>query len=57
MQDVFSAGCVLAEMFLDGKLLFDRPQVTLLLCTTVKTALPAVYHRTPLLTLKAAVLC
>ena len=28
MQDVFSAGCVLAEMFLDGKLLFDRPQVT-----------------------------
>ena len=27
MQDVFSAGCVLAEMFLDGKLLFDRPQV------------------------------
>ena len=27
LQDVFSAGCVLAEMFLDGKLLFDRPQV------------------------------
>ena len=27
MQDVFSTGCVLAEMFLDGKLLFDRPQV------------------------------
>lgn len=27
VQDVFSAGCVLAEMFLDGKLLFDRPQV------------------------------
>ena len=27
MQDIFSMGCVLAEMFLDGKLLFDRPQV------------------------------
>ena len=27
MQDVFSAGCVLAEIFMDGKLLFDRPQV------------------------------
>ncbi|KAL3131972.1 hypothetical protein ABBQ38_007667 [Trebouxia sp. C0009 RCD-2024] len=26
-MDVFSAGCVLAEMFLDGKLLFDRPQL------------------------------
>lgn len=33
VQDVFSAGCVLAEMFLDGKLLFDRPQVMFLTAT------------------------
>ena len=47
MQDVFSAGCVLAEMFLDGKLLFDRPQVTLLLCTTVTSYSPALQQNNP----------
>ena len=27
VQDIFSAGCVIAELFLDGRALFDLSQV------------------------------
>lgn len=38
-QDVFSMGCVLAELFLEGKALFDLSKVTLMQLMPIKPLL------------------